>query len=162
MIICNWWSSADAKWKVADWPWADCQTVPEPAGCLKWGTTNLLWKNVLQQWARCDICYTWDNTDYRWVDADWIWSKCKEKFIPVVPIFQTLGIDAQTIDRTRFEHEPWNPYRAGEIQLVEVICKIDNKKYSEKKRKKKSNLSIYNIHSNLRSLDDVKVMIRPD
>ena len=97
------------------------------------------------------ICYVWGSTGITWADADWIWSQCLYIALPVS--VGGAGVDA-TVLLQPWITEPWNPYRAGEIEkrkrLIKLICKIKGETYEEEKTVGDMKISI----------DDVKMIIK--
>ena len=91
-------------------------------------------------------CQKWGTTQFKWSQANWLWSLCGPGPIPPTPVVSIAnppGVDATTLIQPWIE-EPWNPYRAGEIErekkqklLIELICKVHGEEFNEKKMRKK-------------------------
>lgn len=90
------------------------------------------------------ICYLWSSANVLWKDANWKWSECFTSVEAGVP-----GVDATTLVQPWIE-EPWNPYRAGELEkqkqrIVEVIGTINGTRYVMNKKSKKFPLIIKEV-----------------
>ena len=105
------------------------------------------------------ICYKWGNCNVLWRDSNWWWSLCSGG-IPPTPVasasLQPLGVDATTLIKP-WSEEPWNPYRAGEInkqgnrKMIEMLLKVLGEEYSEKKEVKKFDVGV----------NDIKIKVNP-
>lgn len=133
--VCLYWVYTNTVWNSADWTWNDCQLLQEV--CLKWGTAG-----------------AW------WVNANWQWSDCSGSITPPVPptasvVIQPIGVDASTLVQPWIS-EPWNPYRAGEIdankkkRLIKLICKVKGQTYEQEKEVGDMNVSV----------DDIKMVVK--
>ena len=89
------------------------------------------------------ICYLWSSANVLWKDANWLWSQCFTS-VETIP----SGVDATTLTPPWIE-EPWNPYRAGEIEkqkrIVEVTGTVNGIKYAMSKNTKKFPLIINEV-----------------
>ena len=109
---------------------------------MTWSTDTNVWHNDCNTWSLSQIdCQLlvgvcqWSGDFFRWSGAPNIWSQCLPPVPPsVVP--SQAGVDATTLIPQWLE-EPWNPYRAGEInkrkRFIKLICKVKNQTYEEEK-----------------------------
>ena len=134
--ICLYWSQTKRPWGTSDWTWSDCESAIE-------------------------LCNVWGTYSSTWMDANSWWSACFGSGsippIPPTPVssgsFNTYGVDATTLIQP-WLIEPWNPYRAGEIdkkkRLIKLICKVKGQTYEEEKEVGTMNVSV----------DDVKLVVK--
>lgn len=88
----------------------------------------------------------WSTDCTTWSAACWPWSQCTAPSAGQPP-----GPDATTLVQPWIE-EPWNPYRAGELErekkrkmLIELVCKIKGQKFSEEKKRKNFKVTVDEI-----------------
>ncbi len=133
--------------------------------CFSWINANVQWKNGNWTWSECElvyyICSVWGAENSTWKNGNWWWSMCYESgsISPTPPItsnvvIQPPGVDANTLIQSWLE-EPWQPYRAGEIEkkkrLVKLICKVKNETFEESKY----------LNENIKiSTDDIKLVVK--
>jgi hypothetical protein len=98
------------------------------------------------------ICSLWSTENVQWKNAKWTWAECElvEEIVNIRP-----GVDAATLVPPWLE-EPWNPYRAGEIdknkrkKLIKLICRVKGQEYSEEKKPGDFKLTV----------EDIKVVVK--
>jgi len=95
----------------------------------------------------------WSTDCTTWSAACWPWGECAAVSASVIEI--RPGPDATTLIQPWLE-EPWNPYRAGEIErekkrklLIELVCKVGGQKFSEEKKRKNFKVTV----------DEIKMLI---
>ena len=121
--------------------------------CNTWASSNTLWNQNDSKWNECIYeCVTWGTTDVFWKNADWIWRACKSGSIPPIPppipteVIYVGGVDATTLIQPWQLEEPWNAYKNNlSKRKIRLICKINDKEYSEEKEIGNSNVSVGNV-----------------
>jgi hypothetical protein len=103
--------------------------------CYKWGSKNILWKNINWTWSECRIA-----------------EELAEQF--------RGGIDASKL----YEEEygpPWMKDPEKKKQLIRLICKVKNEKYDETKEVNKNiKITVDNIKLVIKEVLGIEISVK--
>jgi len=101
-------------------------------------------------------CFKWGSTGVMWFKANWKWPECGQ--LISAAISPLTGVDASTLIQPWLE-QPWNPYRAGEIdkkkKLIKLICKVNGEIYEEEKEAGDMKISVEDINMIIKEMDKI-------